>query len=147
MKAIPRALTAAIAAGAFTLALSSGITLRAAASPQATPMPSPAPMATAIPSPMPNPVVTPAGNPVPSAPAPGTDMLNSNPNGNWLEKFNRTATPDPSMRQPAASPTMTLPANHPAIPAKCRALMKAYANKAITAAQHAKLKAQCMGKH
>ncbi len=105
----------------------------------------PTPAATPIPSPMP--IVTPAGNPVPTAPSPGTDLLNNNPNGGtWLEKFNRQATPDPGARPPAAQPMMTLPANHPAIPARCRALMKTYANKAITAAQHARLKAECMGK-
>ena len=148
MKAIPRVLTAALAACAMSLTLFGGVSMRAAASPQATPVPSPEPtaMVTPVPSPVPAPMITPAGNPVPTAPSPGTDMLNNNPNGNWLEKFNRQATPDPGARQPAAAPTMTLPANHPAIPAKCRALMKAYANKAITAAQHAKLKAECMAR-
>ena len=136
MKAILRALTAAIAAGAISLALFSGLSTRAAASPQATPMPSPVPtpMATPVPSPMPNPAVTPAGNPVPSAPAPGTDMLNSNPNGNWLEKFNRTATPDPSMRPPAMN----------MLPPWCKSLMKPGVK--LTAAQRSKLKSQCMSK-
>jgi hypothetical protein len=142
MKAIPRALTAALAACAISLTLWSGVSTRAAAAVQATPMPSPvptpmatavpSPMATPVPSPMPNPAVTPAGNPVPTAPAPGTDMLNNNPNGNWLEKFNRTATPDPGMRPPAKMP----------LPSWCKALMKPGVK--LTAAQRAKLKSQCM---
>ncbi len=137
MKAIPRAFPAALAACAMTLALFGGVAVRATAAPQATPVPSPAPtpMATPIPSPMPNPAVTPAGNPVPTAPAPGTDMLNNNPNGNWLEKFTRTATPDPGMRQPAAKPAMTLPS-------WCKPLMKPGVK--LTAAQRTKLKSQCM---
>lgn len=131
MKAIPRAFPAAIAACAVTLALFGGVSIRATAAPQATPVPSPAPMATPVSSPMPNPAVTPAGNLVPTAPAPGTDMLNNNPNGNWLEKFNRTATPDPSMRPPAMTP----------LPPWCKALMKPGVK--LTAAQRAKLKSQC----
>jgi len=139
MKAITRALTAATAACAISLTLWSGGSLRAAAAPQATPMPSPVPtpMATPVPSPMPtplpvpNPAVTPAGNPVPTAPAPGTDMLNNNPNGNLLEKFNRTATPDPNMRPPAKM----------MLPPWCKSLMKPGVK--LTAAQRAKLKSQC----
>jgi hypothetical protein len=122
MKAIPRALTAALAACAMSLALFSGASVRAAAAPQATP----------VPSPMPNPAVTPAGNPVPTAPAPGTDMLNNNPNGNWLEKFNRTATPDPDMRPPSVTP----------LPPWCKSLMKPGVK--LTAAQRTKLKTQCV---
>jgi hypothetical protein len=79
------------------------------------------------------PAITPAGNPVPTAPSPGTDMLNSNPNGNWLEKFTRTATPDPSMRPPG---TM--------LPSWCKSLMKP--GMKLTAAQRAKLKTQCWPK-
>lgn len=125
MKAIPRALTAALAACAIGLTLWSGASTRVAAAPQATPVPSP------MPTPMPNPAVTPAGNPVPTAPSPGTDMLNNNPNGNWLEKFNRTATPDPDMRPPAKM--MLSP--------WCKALMKPGVK--LTPAQRAKLKSQC----
>lgn len=80
------------------------------------------------------PAITPAGNPVPTAPSPGTDMLNSNPNGNWLEKFNRTATPDPGMRPPAMTP----------LPSWCKSMMKPGVQ--LTAAQRAKLKTQCMPK-
>lgn len=136
MKAIPRAITAALAACAMSLTLFGGVSMRAAASLQATPVPSPEPTAMATPasSPMPNPAVTPAGNPVPTAPSPGTDMLNNNPNGNWLEKFNRTATPDPGMRPPAMTP----------LPPWCKSLMKPGVK--LTAAQHAKLKTQCMPK-
>jgi hypothetical protein len=134
MKAIPRALTAALAACAMSLALFSGASVRAAVALQATPVPSPlpAPMATPVPSPLPNPAVTPAGNPVPTAPAPGTDMLNNNPNGNWLEKFNRTATPDPGMRPPSVTP----------LPPWCKSLMKPGVK--LTAAQRTKLKTQCI---
>jgi len=147
MKAVSRAATAALSACALALALLGGISSQAAAAPQATPMASPTPMAMPSPMPMPNPAVTPAGNPVPTAPSPGTDMLNNNPNGGaWLDKFNRQPTPEPNAAKPATKPMMTMPANHPAVPARCRALMKAYAKKAITPAQHAKLKAQCMGK-
>ena len=136
MKGIPSALTAAVAAGAISLALLSGVSTQAAASPQATPMPTPA--ATAVPSPMPTPMptpaVTPAGNPVPTAPSPGTDMLNNNPNGNWLEKFNRVATPDPDMRPPAMTP----------LPPWCKSLMKPGVK--LTVAQRAKLRTQCLPK-
>lgn len=134
MKAIPRALTAALAACAISLTLWSGVSTRATASPQATPMPTPVPtpMVTPVPSPMPNPAVTPAGNPVPTAPSPGTDMLNNNPNGNWLDKFNRHPTPDPGMRPPSRA----------ARPAWCASLMKPGVK--LTAAQRAKLKTQCM---
>jgi hypothetical protein len=139
MKAIPRAATAALAAAAFALTLLGGISTSATAAPQATPVPTPTPMVTPVPSPMPtpvpNPAVTPAGNPVPTAPSPGTDMLNNNPNGNWLDKFNRQPTPDPGMRPPMTRP-MVRP---PAMSARCRAMW----NMAKTAAQRAKAKAQC----
>ena len=134
MKAVSRAATAALAACALALALLGGIPSQAAAAPQATPMPTPVPtpMATPVPTPMPNPAVTPAGNPVPTAPSPGTDMLNSNPNGGaWLDKFNRQPTPDPNMRPPMRTPR----------PAWCKALMKPGVK--LTAAQRAKLKTQC----
>lgn len=137
IQAIPRAVSAALAASALALTLWGGISTRAAASPQATPMPTPA--VTPVPSPMPTPppipmpAITPAGNPVPTAPSPGTDMLNSNPNGNWLEKFTRTATPDPSMRPPAMM-----------LPSWCKPLMKP--GMKLTAAQRAKLKTQCWPK-
>mgnify|MGYP001210835250 CR=1 FL=1 len=119
---------------------------------QATPMPSPA--ATTMPAPAPgapapNPAVTPAGNPPATAPQPGTDMLNSNPNGSaWLQKFNRVPTPEPNMSMPSGRMPMhgrmMMPATHPMIPARCRAMMRqAMMNGPITPAQHAKLKARC----
>ena len=132
MKAIPRAATAALAACALAVTLLGGVSTRATAAPQATPMPTPTPMATPVPTPMPNPAVTPAGNPVPTAPSPGTDMLNNNPNGNWLDKFNRQPTPDPNARAPMR--TMR--------PAWCKSLMKPGVK--LTSAQRAKLKSQCM---
>lgn len=150
MKAIPRALTATLAACALFLTLWGGISTSAAATPQATPVPTPVPtpvvtpvpsppptpMGTPIPSPMPpNPAVTPAGNPVPTAPSPGTDMLNNNPNGNWLDKFNRQATPDPGARAPMTAPM------HRVMPSWCKSLMKPGVK--LTAAQRAKLKSQC----
>ena len=110
---------------------------------QATPMPSPA--ATAMPSP----AVTPAGNPPATAPQPGTDMLNSNPNGSsWLQKFNRVPTPEPNMGMPSGrmmpGGRMAMPSHHPMVPAKCRAMFRqAMASGPITPAQHARLRARC----
>ncbi len=143
-KTIPRGLTAILAACALALALWGGVPTPAAASPQATPMPTPmatavpSPMATSeLPSPMPNPIVTPASNPVPTAPSPGTDMLNNNPNGgngSWLGKFNR---------QPKPEPNMTFPPNHPMIPPKCQPMVRQMMKTKITAAQHGLLLAKC----
>jgi hypothetical protein len=59
-------------------------------------------------------------------------MLNNNPNGNWLEKFNRVATPDPEMRPPPMTP----------LPSWCKPLMKP--GVVLTPAQRAKLKTQCV---
>lgn len=142
MKAIPRAFTAALAACAISLTLWSGVSTRAAASPQATPMPTP--MATTVPSPMPtpmpNPAVTPAGNPVPTAPSPGTDMLNSNPNGSgWLDKFNRQPGPEPNGMAPPRKMMKTVPA----MSATCRKMWKT----AKTAGQRAQVKALCPPPH
>lgn len=137
-KAIPRILSAVLAACGLAVMLWSASPVQMALA-QATPMPSPA--ATPVASPMPNPAVTPAGNPPATAPSPGTDMLNNNPNGSaWLEKFNRQPTPEPA----SVRGTMPVPAHHPAMSAKCRALMKAYAGMKLTPAQHARLKAACM---
>ena len=148
-KPIPRILTAVLAACALAVTLWSASPVQMALA-QATPMPSPAatampsPAATPVASPMPNPAVTPAGNPPATAPSPGTDMLNNNPNGSaWLQKFNRQPTPEPA----AVKGTTTMQAGHPAVStksAKCRALMKAYAGMTLTPAQHARLKAACM---